>query len=119
MNGQQQVKGNQKKFSLKWVPGTTVSRCYGCGNGIDNPPLSGPDDIVVVYKDVREYRDRVTGQKQLSPSPQNVHFHLREACIKQRYPGFDRSQLVVPMEFCNFLRHEHRERLLVEFGIQF
>ena len=28
-----------RAFSLKWVMGTTVRKCYGCGTAIVNPPL--------------------------------------------------------------------------------
>eukprot|EP00794_Sanderia_malayensis_P001057 gene1057-394_t len=69
----------EAEFTLKWVTGTTVSRCYGCSGKIINPPLPGPDDIVIVYKDIREYRDRQTGQIMQTPIAQNIHFHMRLA----------------------------------------
>ena len=68
---------DSNKFNLKWVSGTRVSKCYGCDGKINNPPEFLPDDLIIVYRDVREYRDRMTGQLQRSPSAQNVHFHLR------------------------------------------
>ena len=49
-------------FKLKWLAGTRVSRCYGCNDEIKNPPESVPDNLVVVYRDIREYRQKVTGQ---------------------------------------------------------
>ena len=30
-------------FQLKWVQGTTVKKCYGCGGDIQNPPVQRPD----------------------------------------------------------------------------
>lgn len=48
-------------FRLKWVAGTTVSRCYGCNGEIKNPPVSIPDDLVVVYRDIRQFREREIG----------------------------------------------------------
>ena len=87
-------------FGLKWVMGTTVSRCYGCGGEILNPPQAVPDDLVIVHKDIRQYRDQNTGQIQFTREPQNVHFHLYQNAIS--HVIFDR---------------EHIERLANEFGL--
>ena len=104
-------------FRLKWVRGTTVSRCYGCNKEIKNPPESSPDDLVVVCKDFRQYRARTTGQLQVTSEPQNVHFHLRSSCIKERYPNFPgASTLVVSADFRQHLQNEHIMRLNTEFG---
>ena len=53
---------NTSFFQLKWVAGTIVTRCYGCGGDIQNPPLGAPEDIVIVYRDIPRYRDRYTGE---------------------------------------------------------
>ena len=104
-------------FRLKWVTGTTVSRCYGCNGEIKNPPESVPDDLVVVYRDIREFRQRVTGQLQYMHGPQNIHFHLRAACIRARYTNFPgATALVVPNDFIPRLRWEHIQRLHAKFG---
>ena len=71
-------------FTLKWVAGTRVSRCYGCNGEIKNPPESIPDDLIVVYRDRRQFRERLTGQLQFTSEPQNIHFHLRAACISEQ-----------------------------------
>ena len=104
-------------FWLKWLPGTRVSRCYGCNREIVNPPNSVPDDLIVAYRDIRQYRQRNTGQLQFSNGPQNVHFHLRAACIRARYPNFPgASALVVPNDMKAHFRLEHIQRLYMEFG---
>ena len=103
-------------FHLKWLAGTKVTRCYGCGGDIQNPPLDVPDDLVIVYRDIRQYRDRYTGQLHCSDAPQNVHFHLRIACVRARYPHFTGNCLSVPMEFAVRFRVEHVNRLMSEFG---
>ena len=104
-------------FRLKWVAGTTVSRCYGCNGEITNPPISIPDDLVVVYRDIRQFRERETGQLRLTTAPQNVHFHLRANCIRARYQNFPgASALFVPQEFRRYFHHEHILRLNAEFG---
>ena len=104
-------------FWLKWLPGTRVSRCYGCNREIVNPPNSVPDDLIVAYRDIRQYRQRNTGQLQFSNGSQNVHFHLRAACIRARYPNFPgASALVVPNDMKAHFRLEHIQRLYMEFG---
>ena len=108
---------SDSSFGLKWVMGTTVSRCYGCGGEIRNPPQAVPDDLVVVHKDIRQYRDRNTGQIQFTKEPQNVHFHLKSACIRMRYPHFTSNALVISPDFARYFRSEHIERLANEFGL--
>jgi hypothetical protein len=100
-------------FTLKWLTGTRVSRCY---REIKNPPESVPDDLVVVYRDVRQYRSRNTGQLQYTQEPQHVHFHLRASCIRTRCRNFpSASALVVPNNFRPHFRLEHIQRLKMEF----
>ena len=103
-------------FRLKWVTGTTVSRCYRCNGEIKNPLESVPDDLVVVYRNIREFRQRVMGQLQYTHGPQNIHFHLRAACIRARYTDFPgATALVVPNDFIPRLCWEHIQRLHAEF----
>ena len=66
---------------------------------MENPPQSIPDDLVVVYQDRRQYREKETGQIRFTAESQNVHFHLRIACLRARYPEFPASALVVPPNF--------------------
>ena len=106
-------------FRLKWVPGTRISRCYGCNKEIKNPPDSPPDDLVVVYRDIRQYRDRNTGRLQYTNEPQNVHFHLRASCIREKYPSFVGKELIVTPEIHTHLRVEHIRRLVDEFNLVF
>ena len=62
-------------FSIKWVAGTTVSCCYGCGMGIVNPPMLPEEEFCVVHRDLRYCNDPVTGLPKVTPKPVNVHFH--------------------------------------------
>ena len=106
---------SSSSFKLKWVAGTRVSRCHGCNGEIRNPPQALPDDLIVVYRDIRQFRDRNTGQIQFSSEPQNVHFHLRSACIRAKYPSFLGDVLVVPPDFPPLFKVEHVQRLVGEF----
>ena len=108
---------NHSAFRLKWVMGTSVTRCYGCGGEIQNPPQTVPDDLIVVYRDIREYRDRDTGQLQYTRGPVNLHFHLRSACIRIRYPHFTGNALVISQDFSRYFRSGHIERLANDFGL--
>ena len=104
-------------FFLKWVQGMTVWKCYGCNRVIQNPPLQRPDDLIVFCRDVREYRDRLSGQLRRSDMPQNIHFHLRKECILMKYPGFSSGVLKVGPEFLSHLHQEHLQQLVVNFGL--
>ena len=37
-------------FALKWVDGMTITRCYGCGMEIPNPPKIPLEEIVIVSR---------------------------------------------------------------------
>ena len=104
------------QFSLRWVAGTRISKCYGCRGDIANPPVTAPDDLVVVYRDIREYRDKNTGAIVYTGEPQNIHFHLRIRCIQAKYIFFDPACLHIPVEFIPFLQQPHVTRLASEFG---
>ena len=67
-----------------------------------------PDDLIVAYRDVRQHRQKNTGQIVYSNGPQNVHFHLRAACIRARYPSFPgASALIVTSDVTARFRLEH------------
>ena len=44
---------------------------------IRNPPTLAPDDLVMAYKDIRQFGDPVTEVLRYSDAPLNVNFHLR------------------------------------------
>ena len=97
--------------------GTRVSRCYECNREIKNHSESIPDDLIVVFRDIRQFRDRQTGQVQFTREPQNVHFYLRAFCLRARYPSFHgASALFIPPDFPGNVRIEHIQRLNAEFG---
>ena len=94
-----QVAGVPSSFYLKWVEGTKVSKCYGCGGIIKKRPENRPDDLIIFCHDIQEYRDRLTRQLQQSSSAQNVHFHLRRECLVMRYPAFHVGLLSITPAF--------------------
>ena len=116
INTTSQIAGSQQSFYLKWVGGAKVSKCYGCGGVIKNPPEKRPDDLIIFCRDIREYRDRITGQLQRSSSAQNVHFHLRRECLLMRYPSFHVGLLSITPAFQAALHPEHLVRLSENFG---
>ena len=90
---QQQPQVQRNSFFLKCKAGTTVSKCYGCCKKIPNPLKLAPDDLVMAYKDIRQFADPVTGVLRYSDAPQNVNFHLRSVCVRTRYPNFNYTWL--------------------------
>ena len=78
---------NANHFTLKWLAGTRVSRCYGCNGEIrPPPPESVHDDLVVVYRDVRQYRSRDTGQIQYTQSHKMFISTLEHRVSEQGIP---------------------------------
>ncbi len=105
------VPSQENLFKLKWVPGTTVSRCYGCGRHIENPPQSIPDDLVVFIEIIGNIVKKKQGKSASQQNPKMFIFTLRIACLRARYPEFPTSALVVPPNFLQHFRQEHVERL--------
>ena len=96
-------------FALKWVNGTTFTRCYGCGMEIPNPPKIPLEELVIVSRDYRDHRHRLTGQIQYSSNSQNVHFHLSVSCVLARCNNFVPANVVIPNDFLPYLSNEHKE----------
>ena len=90
---QQQPEVQRNSFILKWKAGTTVLKCCGCRKKIQNSPKFAPDDLVMAYKDIRQFADPVTGVLRYSDATQNVHFHLQSVCVRTRYPNFNYTWL--------------------------
>ena len=44
---QQQPQVQRNSFFLKWIADTTISKCYGCQEKIQNPFKLAPDDLVM------------------------------------------------------------------------
>ena len=66
---------------------------------------------------VHQNRDGNIRQIQFTREPQNVHFHLKSACIRVRYPQFNSNALVISQDFARHFQSEHIERLANEFGL--
>ena len=104
-------------FALKWVNGTTVTRCYGCGMEIPNPPKIPLEELVIGSRDYREYRHRLTSQIQYSSHIQNVHFHLRLSCVLARCNNFVAANAVIQTDSLPYLSNEHKEIIKNKLGI--
>ena len=95
----QQPQVQRNSFFLKWIAGATVSKCYDCREKIQNPLKLAPDDLVMAYKDIRRFKDPVTGVSRYSDAPQNVHYTWFD-------PSLQMQQSLSPLHF---------QRLLSEF----
>ena len=69
----------------------------------------------MVYKDIRQFGDPVTGVLRYSHAPQNVHFHFRWVCVRTRYPNFNYTSLDLPLQMQQSISPLHFQRLLSEF----
>ena len=69
------------------------------GMEIPNPPKIPLEELVVLSRDDREYRHRVTVKIQYSSNIQNVHFHLSVSCVLARCNSFVPANAVIPTDF--------------------
>ena len=104
-------------FFLKWVNGTTVSKCYGCNGRIPNPPTTPLENLIIARKDVTHYHHRTTDQLQWSSQPQNLHFHLNLRCVIAKHPMFLKSDLKIDQDMYAYLTPEHKMKLFSGFNV--
>ena len=69
----QQPHVRRSSFFLEWIATTTVSKCHGCHEKLQNPPKHAPNDLVMAYKNIHQFRDPVTGVLRYSDALQNIN----------------------------------------------
>ena len=111
-----------EKFHLKWLEGSRVTTCYGCGNKIrqttHDPVPPDPYDVVICRKQVRAYTPRGTSGLRFTVKPENVFFHVRRACIAMQCSDpVSAKNLVISDEDRLRLKITHRNMLRKEFGL--
>ena len=84
---------------------------------IPNPPKIPLQELVIVLRDYREYRNRLTGQIQYSSNIKNVHFHLSVSCALARCNNFVPANVVVTTDFLPYLSNEHKKIIKNELGV--
>ena len=103
-------------FYLKWLEGSRITTCYGCGNkiraGIHDPLPPDPYDVVICRKQIRGYTPRGSAGLRFSMKPENVFFHLKNSCvaIKCSDPVNEKS-LIISDEDKLKLKISHRNML--------
>ena len=110
-------------FYLKWLSGSRVTTCYGCGNkiraGIHDPVPPDPYDVVITRKQIRAYTPRGSVGLRFSVKPENVFFHLKNSCIASKCsdPVNEESLIITEDDKVKF-KISHRNMLRKEFGVQ-
>ena len=110
---------NDENFSLKFLAGTQVRTCYGCGQCIRVPPAvpAPPHDLCLVNKEFRSYRAQ-DGSLKVSNAPQNCHYHLRRSCVERKHADFQPSNLKIPAGAGPYMTAVHWNFLSKEFGLK-
>ena len=104
-------------FGLKYLEGTRIRSCYGCGSPIrtDTSYLpSPPHDIVISYRERRYYRDPSTKEMRLSQQDENTYYHCMLKCVQLKHPLFCGYMLKVTI---GSLKEIHLVHLREQFGI--
>ena len=80
-------------YHIKFLVGTLIRSCYGCGLLIRLLPHVPPRPyIIVIYQEeCRTYITIRTDSLNLHVQPQNVHYHCRSQCILRNHEEFDKK----------------------------
>ena len=110
-------KQNVNPFYLKKLAGN-IRVCQGCRGSLrteDGNIPSPPHDIVVALLERRQFRDS-SGCLKTPSRPSAAHYHVRLSCLRASDPSFVPTSLIIPSDVT--LTSQHRELLLLEFGLQ-
>ena len=116
-----------EEYQLKWLKGTSVYVCYGCGQRMRPKPSekSGRDvvppppfDVVLYRKELRFYK-KPSGELTFSFTPQNVYYHLKKACLQKKNSNFSVEDISIGEAFQASLTTVHFGHLRKEFGLTF
>lgn len=85
--------------------------CYGCGGNLkpENKIPPAPQNLVVVARTQRQF----VAKGQPSEKEGNVYFHIREPCLKQRFPDFNPALVYIPQGVREKLDEHHVSYLQV------
>ena len=109
---------NVNPFFLKQLSGN-IRVCQGCRGSLrlaDGSIPGPPYDVVVAHLEKRPFRDP-TGAMRTPSRASAAHYHVRLACLRATDPSFVSSTLVIPPDLATFLTVQHKELLLLEFGL--
>ena len=109
-------------FHLKWLEGSRVTTCYGCGNkiraSIHDPVPPDPYDVVIGRKQIRAYTPRGSTGLRFSVKPENVFFHLKNSCIAAKCSDSVNEKSLIISDIDKLkLKTSHRNMLRKEFGV--
>ena len=105
-------------YRIKFLRGTQIRICYGCGNAIRIPPdvPAPPHDVVLARKEFRSYLNN-EGILKLTAQKQDVHYHLMKACVTKRNQQFKKDDIFISPEIRKYLSNTHVTHFLQEFGL--
>lgn len=105
-------------YHLKFLMGTQIRSCYGCGQPIRIPPHvpQPPFDIVICQKEYRTYYK--DGELKLTLQPQNVYYHCKVGCVLQKHEDFDKN-VVSHKNITERLSPIHRAYLAAHFEMTY
>ena len=111
---------HQPIFLVKFLEGSRIRSCYGCGSPIrkDTSVIpSPPHDLIISYRERRFFRDPNSHQMCLTANEENTYYHVILSCILQKHPAFQGYMLKVADSAIPNLSGIHRVHLKEQFNI--
>ena len=111
---------HQLTFIVKFLEGSRIRSCYGCGSPIRKdtsciPPP--PHDLIISYRERHFFRDPHSHQMRLTANEENTYYHVMSSCLLQKHPAFQAYMLKVADSAMPNLSVIHRMHLKEQFNI--
>lgn len=109
-------------YHLRWLEGSRVTSCYGCGNKFhpsmnDSPPPE-PYDAVLYRKQVRAYTPKGLVGLRFTLKPEIVFFQIKQFYVElKKLDGITEHSLVLSDVDKQNLKKTHKMMLKREFGV--
>lgn len=111
-------------FSVRWLKGTKVYRCYGCREDIRPKPTKGQDIVppppwgfVLARLELRQIPDP-NGGLRMPIKPEPVYYHPKLACIRKAHGPKFCPQVVARQSDKESMDDLHLKLLEDQFGIK-
>lgn len=95
--------GKQSTFKLWFISGN-ISKCAGCNNKYDKPPIP-PYNLCVQHKEWRRFTLAAGRELQSKFAP--AYYHLSVICIRKNWPLFEAYEFIISDDIKSKMTQQH------------